>query len=116
MSAVAATAIIGATATLLSAAAAGWATIKQRRTEDVRLGYDALKTVMETYRSDSEDLRARLLKAEERQTMSEQRVTDLTAQVNKCEADKALQVIRFERERDQLLERIEHLEGVVGDA
>lgn len=116
MSAVAITAFVGAIGTLVSACLAGWATIKQRRTEDVRLGYDALKTVMETYRSDAEDTRERLRLAEQRVTDLTAELGNTTAKVNKCEADKALQVIRFERERDQLVERIEHLEGVIGDA
>lgn len=83
-------AVIGAVTALLSAVFAGWANVKQRRTEDVRLGYETMSTALENYREDNRDLRNRVGKAEERVYVAEQRVTDLTAKVNRCEADKAV--------------------------
>lgn len=90
MNAITVVAIIGAASTLLSAGFAGWASIKQRRTEDVRLGYDAMRTALDNYRTDNADLRNRVFVAEQRVTAAEsrvataeRRVADLTAQLDR---------------------------------
>lgn len=74
-------AIIGAVSTLLSVGCAGWASIKARRTDDVRLGYEAMRDSLANYREDNKELRSRMVTAEKH-------IVDLTAQVNRCEADK----------------------------
>jgi len=90
-------ALIGASSTLLSAAFAAWAAVKQRRTEDVRLGYDAMRSALDNYRTDNVDLRGRVEKAdvriynaEQRVYTAEQRMIDLISKVDRCEADKAV--------------------------
>lgn len=83
MDAVTVVAIVGTSSTLLSAGFAGWATVKQRRTEETRLGYDAMRDALANYRSDNDDLRQRVFAAE-------QHVVDLTGKVNRCESDKAI--------------------------
>lgn len=82
MNALTVVALVGAGTGLLSAVFAGWTSLKQRRTEDVRLGYDAMRDALANYRADNEDLRKRVFTAE-------QHVVDLTGKVNRCESDKA---------------------------
>lgn len=98
MDAVTVVAIVGATSTLLSATFAAWASFKQRRTEEFRLGLDAMREMLTAYKDDNADLRNRVFTAE-------QRVTDLTGQVNRCESDKTV-----------LHQQVEALERRLGDA
>lgn len=107
-------ALIGASSTLLSALFAAWAAIKQRRVEDVRLGYDAMRIALDNYRADNVDLRdrvekyeARVYNAEQRVYTTEQRMIDITAKVDLCEADKAVlgEVVAHQNEKIADLER-----------
>lgn len=83
MDSVAVIAFVGAGTGLLSVVFTGWTSIKQRKTEEVKLGYDAMRDALANYRADNDDLRKRIFTAE-------QHVVDLTAKVNRCEADKAI--------------------------
>lgn len=95
-------AIVGASSTLLSAVFAGWAALKQRQTEDTKLGYEAMRSALENYRIDNVDLRQRVTAAEARVYTAEQRIMDLTGAVNKCEADKALLTVEVAQQNDKI--------------
>lgn len=94
MDAVAVVAFIGAGSGLLSVTFAGWTGLKQRKTEETRLGYEAMKEALANYRADNTDLRQRVF-------VAEQHVVDLTGKVNRCEADKDILLARV----DELLRR-----------
>lgn len=91
------TAIVGAVATTVAAGFAAWAGLRGRaidhRADEARLTYDAMRTLLEEYRTDNAVWRERYARDTDdlrsRMCVAEQRVTDLTAQVGRCEADKA---------------------------
>lgn len=97
MTAVIVVAIIGATATVIAAGFGAWAGLKQRKIEqDVekdKLGQAAMSTLLDAYRADNIELRSRYntdtAELRSRVFAAEQRVTDLTGLVNRCESDKA---------------------------
>lgn len=95
-------AVIGASSTLLSALFAAWAAVKQRRSEDVKLGYEAMRDALANYRTDNIDLRDRVRAAEARMYTAEQRMVDLTAKVDRCEADKAVLGERVAMQNDKI--------------
>lgn len=79
-------AIIGVATTIASVIATAWSSRGQ-------IGIKALELATATYQADNAELRTRVFAAE-------QHVLDLTAQVNRCEADKtqlALRVGELER-------------------
>jgi hypothetical protein len=104
-------ALVGATSTLLSATFAAWAAVKQRRTEDVKLGYEAMREALSNYRTDNLDLRKRVTDAEQRMYTAEQRMFDLTAKVDRCEADKAMLGERVARQSEKIVELERRADG-----
>lgn len=114
------TAIVGALATITAAGFAAWASLKQRRVdqtvEQARLSYDAMKTLLDRYGADNLELRDRYNRDTEeyrrRLEAAESRVTDLTAQVNRCEAEKSTQAARLDAQERE----IERLRKVVNGA
>ena len=97
-------ALIGAASTLLSALFAAWAAVKQRRTEDVKLGYEAMREALNNYRTDNLDLRKRVTEAEQRMYTAELRMFDLTAKVDRCESDKAVLSERVAHQNEKIVE------------
>lgn len=90
-------AIIGATATVVASGFAAWTGFRQHRVDqrslETRAVHEQMRTLVEVYRSDNNDWRQRYeqdtdeLRA--RVCTLERRTADLTAQVTKCESDKA---------------------------
>lgn len=85
-------AIIGVATTVASVIATAWSARGQ-------IGIKALELATATYQADNAELRTRVFAAE-------QHVIELTAQVNRCETDKANLALREER----LSSRVDELE------
>lgn len=113
-----AVAIIGAVATTIAAAGATWTGLRQRdvdrRAGEAQLVSSEMRTLLDAYRSDNAGWRDRYSKDTDdlraRMATAEQRVTDLTAQVTRCEADKAVVEARVnaqEHELDALRRRVD---------
>lgn len=82
-------AIIGVATTVASVIATAWSSRGQ-------IGIKALELATSTYQADNAELRTRVFAAE-------QHVVDLTAQVNRCESDKA----QLGRRVDELTRRLD---------
>jgi hypothetical protein len=82
-------AIIGVATTVASVIATAWSSRGQ-------IGIKALELATSTYQADNAELRTRVFAAE-------QHVVDLTAQVNRCESDKA----QLARRVDELTRRLD---------
>jgi uncharacterized protein YlxW (UPF0749 family) len=88
-------ATVAVTVSIIGGLVSGYASIRQRRTEDSVAVMSAMRDHMATLSEENKDLRIRVFTAE-------QHVLDLTSAVNRCESDK----VQLARQLDALQKRV----------
>lgn len=98
-------AVIGAAAAVIAAMASAWAGVRQKRTESevehVRISYQAMDSMLSNYRAENESLRVRL-------DSTEQRISTMCQQVQRCEEARSTLLVRMD-EAQQEIARLQEL-------